>query len=104
MSDSADIKMAAQSLQSALKTLEGAIDPFLSKYSRLKAESTESESFSQDRARLASELDDVKSEKEDLEKKVASREKEFASVAAESTQEINSVIKTVQTALEGLPS
>jgi len=104
MTDSADIKLAAQSLQAALKKLEGAIDPFLNRYSQLQAESTESESFSQDRARLASQLDDIKSEKEDLEKKVASREKEFAAVAAESTQEINSVIKTVQVALEGLPS
>tara|TARA_R110002020_G_scaffold5185_2_gene21961 strand:- start:452 stop:766 length:315 start_codon:yes stop_codon:yes gene_type:complete len=104
MNDSADIKTAAQSLQSALKKLEGAIDPFLNNYAKLQSDSSESESFTQDRARLASELDDVKSEKEELEKKMASREKEFAAVAAESTQEINSVIKTVQTALEGLPS
>ena len=71
MNDSADIKDAAQFLQSALKKLEGAIDPFLISYSQLKSDSTDSESFSQDRARLASELDDVKSEKEDLEKKFA---------------------------------
>lgn len=104
MNDSADIKTAAQSLQSALKKLEEAIDPFLSNFAQLKCESTESESFTQDRARLASELDDVKSENEDLERKLASREKEFASLAKESTQEINSVIKSVQVALEGLPS
>jgi|GEM_PF-1098138 len=104
MNDSADIKTAAQSLQYALTKLEEAIDPFLSRYSQLKEDSSESESFSQDRARLASELDDVKSEKEDLEKRMAAREKEFAAVAQDSTQEINSVIKTVQVALDGLPS
>lgn len=104
MNDSADIKAAADSLQSALSKLESAIDPFLRRLSQLQVESTESESFSQDRARLASQLDDIKSEKMDLEQKMSSREKEFAAVAAESTQEINSVIKTVQIALEGLPS
>ena len=104
MNDSADMKSAAQSLQLALTKLEGALDPLMRNVHQLKAEATESEGFSQDRARLASELDNAKAEAEDLQKKMVAREKEFASLAEESTQELNSVIKTVQIAMEGLPS
>lgn len=104
MNDSADIKAAAQSLQSALSKLEGAIDPLLSKVRQLSVQSVESESFFEDRARLASELDNAKADKESLESHMRQREQELDSLAKETSQEIELVMRHVQSALEGMSS
>lgn len=104
MNDSADIKAAADSLNAALEKLEQAISPVLSNYKDLKVQSRESESFSQDRARLAAELDNAKAEQEKILSGVNLREKELDALANETTQELDRVIRHVQVALEGLSS
>lgn len=104
MNDSADINVAAQSLQSALKKLEGAIDPLLGRLRKLEEASAESESFAGDRARLAAELDDAKADKEKMYSQLKQREEELEGLAEETTQELDRVIRHVQSTLEGLPS
>jgi methyl-accepting chemotaxis protein len=104
MNDSADIKAAAESLNAALEKLEQAINPVLSNYQDLKSQNAESESFAQDRARLASELDSAKAEQEKVMAHMTAREKELDILANETTQELERVIRHVQVAMEGLPS
>lgn len=104
MNDSADIKAAAESLNAALQKLEQAISPVLSNYQDLKDQSRESESFAEDRARLAAELDSAKAEQEKIMSNMTAREKELDILANETTQELDRVIRHVQVAMEGLPS
>jgi SMC interacting uncharacterized protein involved in chromosome segregation len=95
MNDSADIKMAADRLQTALRSLEGALDPLLAKVSRLEASAKEAETMGEDRAALAAKLDDAKSNADEF----AAREKEFGALADETTRELDRVIKQVRNAL-----
>jgi len=104
MNDSADIKAAAQSLNAALEKLEQVISPVLTNYRDLKSQSAESESFAQDRARLAAELDSAKAEQEKVMAHMTARERELDILANETTQELDRVIRHVQVAMEGLPS
>jgi len=95
MNDSADIKTAADRLQSALQSLEGALTPLINKVSRLEVQAKEVETMGADRAALAAKLDESKS-KEDL---FAARKKEFSALADETTQELDRVISQVRSAL-----
>ncbi len=95
MNDSADIKTAAERLQSALRSLEGSLSPLLDKVGRLEAEAKEAEAMNVDRAELAAKLDDSKAKEENF----AAREKEFTVLADETTQELDRVIRQVRTAL-----
>lgn len=102
MTDSADISDAAKRLQLALSKLEGKLDPILSKVARLEAQTQEASVFTQDRARLASELDEAKSKNEQFATRIetaAAREIEFAQLAEVTTQEIERVINDVERAL-----
>jgi len=84
--------------------LESAVLPLGKKVSQLEKVSTEAEVFSRDRAKLASELDIAKAEHEAMEANMNKREKEFESLADETTQELDRVIRHVQSTLERLPS
>ena len=96
MSDSADIKMAAQKLSQALQSLERVLEPKLGELTDLRKVASESESFETDRARLAQELDDARAkENEMLELK-----EEFRRLAGETTQELDRAISQVQNVLE----
>lgn len=95
MNDSADIKEAADRLQSALGKLGGSIDSLLNKVSRLEAIKKESDSMSADRAALAAKLDTSYAKEKDF----LAREKEFGALAEETTQELDRVIKQVRMAL-----
>jgi len=111
MNDSADIKAAADRLQSALKSLEGSLSPLLDKVTRLETEVKEAETMSADRAELAAKLDSSTAKEEDSElaakldsstakeEDFAAREKEFNALADETTQELDRVIRQVRTAL-----
>ena len=111
MNDSADIQTASEKLQLALEKLEEAVSPLLSELGQLKAKSAESESFTQDRSRLAAELDSTKADQEKLEsehkeltEKLQVREGQFKSLAHETHLELDRVIRHVEGALERLPS
>jgi len=95
MSDSVDIKQAADRLQLALKSLETSLQPILDKVTRLEREVEEGKSFKTDRAALAASLDTAKAR--DAEFKV--REAEFSALAEETTAELDAVIQQVQDAL-----
>jgi len=95
MNDSADMKAAADRLQSALRSLEGALDPLLTKVSRLEGQVKEAETMGEDRAALAAKLDEAKARTETFE----AREREFNALADETTQELDRVIKQVRNAL-----
>ena len=96
MSDSADIKGAAEKLNSALQSLEEALDPMLTDLARLRKVESESEGFVADRAKLAQDLDDAKAR----EANYRDREAEFQRLADETTAELDQVIGKVQNVLE----
>jgi len=85
------IKDAADRLQRALKNLEISLDPLVDKISALEQKNVDAKDNDADRARLASELDDLKSEHDSLK----SREAEFTKLAGETTQELDAVISEV---------
>ena len=95
MNDSADIKTAADRLQSALRSLEGSLSPLLEKVNRLEIEAKEVQTMTTDRAELAAKLDASTAKEEAF----AAREKEFNALADETTQELDRVIRQVRTAL-----
>jgi len=102
MPDSADISNAAIRLQSALTALEESVSPLLAKVSRLEKAAGDSQAFTEDRARLASELDLAKSENEKLaeqSERYQNREAEFQRLADATTQELDRVIADVERAL-----
>ena len=95
MVDSADMKIAAEKLHDALQSLEGALDPLLERVSILEASAKEAATLSEDRAALASQLDESKAKSEAFE----AREKEFNALADETTAELDRVIRQVREAL-----
>ncbi len=96
MADSADIRSAADRLNQALKGLERSLTPMLENYSRLEKTANESESFAEDRTRLAQELDDSKAREDQFKR----REEDFNRLAGETTAELDQVISKVRTVLE----
>lgn len=99
MNDSVDIKTAQQKLQKAIKNLEGSISPLLSRIDSLESQVNEAGAFSEDRSRLASELDLAKANLSEATTKFKTREQEFESLADETTKELDRVIKQVRAAL-----
>ena len=97
MNDSADMKLAADRLQNALRSLEAALDPLIERVSVLEASAKEAAALSEDRALLAARLDAAKAESDKFE----AREKEFNQLADETTAELDSVIRQVRHALGG---
>jgi len=96
MSDSADMKQAADRLNAALMELEEALNPMVADLVRLRKVESESESFAEDRTRLANELDESKAK----EAHFSDREIEFRRLADETTAELDQVIAKVQNVLE----
>ena len=96
MNDSADIKMAAQRFQQALKNLEGSLNPLLDRVSRLESSVQEAKTLKEDRISMAADLDNAKAREESF----AEREAEFNALADETTKELDRVIRQVRSALE----
>lgn len=101
MNDSADMKIARADLDSALDRMEAAAKPILSKMAQLERTTRDSDSFREDRSRLAEELDQSKSELESLAAAAAAREAQFQALADESKGELSHIIAQVRAALEG---
>lgn len=106
MNDSVDIKTAANRLQNALENLEGSLSPLLDKVNTLQRAADDAQSFEQDRAQLAAKLDAAQSDAQDRQAALenqhsvfAAREAEFKSLAEATTQELDSVIRQVRSAL-----
>lgn len=93
---------AANRLQDALKSLEGALTPMANRLAKLEKASIDSEAFTEDRARLARELDESKARQQELEvgnQRLIARENEFKALADETMQELDAVISQVRHAL-----
>jgi len=89
------IKDAADRLQRALKNLKVSLDPLVDRIGTLEQKNTDAKNNDADRARLAGELDELKSEHDSLK----SREVEFTKLAGETTQELDAVISEVMRVL-----
>jgi len=89
------IKDAADRLQRALKNLETSLNPLVDRVHTLEQKKSDAKDSDADRARLAGELDELKSEHDSLK----SREAEFTKLAGETTQELDAVISEVMRVL-----
>ncbi|HHI88830.1 MAG TPA: DUF4164 family protein [Hellea balneolensis] len=89
------MQQAAERLQSALGKLENALEPMIARVGELETRLEKVKTIDADRAKLASEVDELKAQNQSLRE----REKEFARLAAETTRELETVIAEVQTAL-----
>jgi uncharacterized protein YdeI (YjbR/CyaY-like superfamily) len=99
MNDSADMKQAtlkdaALALQTALAALETSLDPMVRKLAQLETKARESESFSEDRTRLAAELDEALDARR-------VREAEFEALSKQTRAELDMAIAALQDALGG---
>lgn len=99
MIDSADMKQtrlsdAADALQKALAALEHAFDPMLARHAELSTKAREAEGFSEDRTRLAGQLDEA------LEARKV-REQEFEALSQQTRAELDATIQTLQQVLSG---
>lgn len=97
MNDSADIKTAAARLQSALRSLEDVLGPVISRVTSLEKIAKEAETFSEDRAQLATLLDESTAKEANF----IEREAEYNALAASSAKELDAIIAQVQQALSG---
>ena len=97
MNDSADIKTAAARLQSALRSLEESLGSMISRVNNLEKVAKEAENFQQDRAQLATLLDESTAK----EAVFTEREAEFNALADRSAKELDSIISQVKQALSG---
>jgi len=95
MTQNSTVKDAADRLQRALKTLENSLGPMIDKVATLERQSLDAQSFKEDRARLAAQLDEATLR----EKSFKEREVEFSKLADETTRTLDSVISQVVHAL-----
>lgn len=97
MNDSADMKQtslkdAALALQSAVMALEKSLDPMLGKLASLETKAREAEVFSEDRVKLAAQLDEA------LEARRL-REAEFETLSKQTREELDMTIAALQQVL-----
>ena len=89
MTDSADMKAAAESLDAALRSLEDQLGGFLNQITSLKGAIKDAERFGEDRVRLAAQLDETTANLQAREREFAEREAAFKAVASATTQELD---------------
>lgn len=95
-SDSLSIKDAANRLQDAIARLERKLAPMRDKVSALERQVQSGAAFEEDRARLASELDEAKAKAAEHD----AREREFAALANETVREMDDVMSQLRKTLE----
>lgn len=97
MNDSADIKTAANRLKAALAALDDSLGSAMNRMTALEKVAKEAETFQEDRAQLATLLDESTAK----EAVFVEREAEFKALADSSTRELDAIISQVQQALSG---
>ena len=95
------LKGAADRLNAALKGLDRALDPVLTRLSRAETKLTETQGFGEDRARLASELDEATARTRELESRLSAREEEFAALSRDTRAELDDTIGVLRDVLSG---
>ena len=92
MNDSADITKASERLNNALSNLVNSLNPILDRVSRLETAVNEGQQFTEDRARLAQELDETKASLASTE----AREGSINALAQETRRALDETIRDVQ--------
>jgi len=100
MSNSADIKSAKLALNQAVDSLENSLGDLMTRMKALETSANDSESFREDRAKLAGQLDEMASEAESAKNMLTSREAEFIKMTQEGEAELDRVMGVVRGALE----
>ena len=100
MTDSADIKSAKLVLETAVDTLEANLGALMTRMKMLEASANDSETFREDRVKLAGQLDEMAAAAEAAKSQLATREAEFIKMAQEGEAEIDRVMGVVRGALE----
>jgi len=100
MTDSADIKAAKLALTQAVDSLEASLSEIMTRMSALETSANDSETFREDRAKLAGKLDEMAAAAEAAKNKLASREAEFVKITQDSEAELDRVMGVVRGALE----
>jgi len=96
MNDSADIEKASERLRAALSGLVKNLEPILDRVSRLEAAVEEGRQFSEDRSRLAQELDTSQANLAI----VTAREAKISQLASKTRAELDSAILDIQALLK----
>jgi len=73
MTDSADIKSAKQALTKAVDSLEAGLSDIMTRMQALEASANDTETFREDRTKLAGQLDEMAAEAEAAKTQLASR-------------------------------
>ena len=100
MTDSADIKSAKLALSNAVDSLEAGLSDLMKRMQSLEASANDSESFREDRTKLAGQLDEMAAAAEAAKTRLASREAEFIKITQDSEAELDRVMGAVRGALE----
>jgi len=100
MTDSADIKSAKQALTKAVDSLEAGLSDIMTRMQALEASANDTETFREDRTKLAGQLDEMAAEAESAKTQLASREAEFIKLTQDSEAELDRVMGAVRGALE----
>ena len=93
------VKAAADQLNSALKSLESALDPMISRLDELQKNVQDYEKQTRSGVELRADMQEKLDAASDREEQYKNREKEFASLAQETTRELDNVISQVLRAL-----
>jgi len=95
MSDSADIKAAAEKLDNAVDILVKTIEPLLSRIVDLETRLEETKQFDEDRNRLAKELDESRASLATI----SQREDHVSALAQKTRAELDAAISEIKTML-----
>ncbi len=95
MNDSADINLASERLRIALSELVKNLEPILDRVARLEAAVEEGRQFSEDRSRLAQDLDASQANLAI----VTAREAKISQLASKTRAELDSAIQDIQALL-----
>ena len=100
MTDSADMKSAKQALDKAVDSLEASLGDLMTRMTALETSANDSETFREDRVKLAGQLDEMAAAAEAAKNQLASREAEFIRITQDGEAELDRVMSVVRGALE----
>ena len=100
MTDSADMKSAEQALDKAVDSLEASLGDLMTRMTALETSANDSETFREDRVKLAGQLDEMAAAAEAAKNQLASREAEFIKITQDGEAELDRVMSVVRGALE----
>lgn len=100
MTDSADMKSAKLALDQAVDSLEASLSELMTRMKTLETSANDSDTFREDRVKLAGQLDEMAAEAEAAKNRLSSREAEFIKITQDGEAELDRVMGVVRGALE----